>query len=54
MADLFLNGKPLKLSKNGSDMICFSLSLSLSFVFCFFLLPFVTVFAAAFALRVDV
>ena len=36
VADLFLNGKPLKLSKNGSDMICFSLSLSLSF-FLFFL-----------------
>ena len=36
VADPFLDGKPMKLSKNGSDVIC-----------CFFL-HFMTVFAAAF------
>ena len=38
MADLFLDGKPKKLSKNGSDVICF----------CFLFLHFMTVLAAAF------
>ena len=40
MADPFLDGKPMKLSKNGSDEICF--------LFCFCFLHFMTVLAAAF------
>ena len=45
MADPFLDGKPMKLSKNGSDMVCVFLGF---FFFFFFFLHFMTVLAAAF------
>ena len=41
MADPFLDGKPLKLSKNGSDVVCFG-------VVVFLCVHFMTVLAAAF------
>ena len=43
MAEPFLDGKPMKLSKNGSDVICCFL-----FLFCF--LHLMTVLAATFCI----
>ena len=34
MADPFLDGKPVKLSKNGSDGSCFFVCFVFCFVFC--------------------
>ena len=47
MADPFLDRKPMKLPKNGSDVICFFVVVFFVFFLLFFL-HFMTVLAAAF------
>ena len=40
MADPFLDGRPMKLSKNGSDVICLFVVVVVCFVLCLFLFCF--------------